>query len=97
MAVGALKGAHEGALFLPALPDHGLVLIVLGAGDRVLASFFLRRSRGGSCHGEFLLLAMFVGLFSARIAHSSSKDDETAGPSLPDNENCTKKRKYIDF
>ena len=48
----------------------------------VLASFFLRRSGGGSCHGEFLLLAMLVRLFSARIGHSSSKDDETAGPSF---------------
>src|SRR5437868_15196731 len=97
MAVSALQGAHESALLLPALPDDGLVLIVLGAGDRILASFFLRRSGGGSYHGEFLLLAIIVGLFSARIDHSSSKDGETAGPSLPDNGNCTKKRKYIDF
>ena len=79
MAVSAFKGADEGAFLLPALPDDGLVLIVLGAGDQVLAPLILRRSRGGSCHGGFLLLAIRLGLFSARVRHSSSKDRGMAG------------------
>src|SRR5258705_10952007 len=40
MAVGALERADEGALLLPALPDHGLILVVLGVGEVVLALRF---------------------------------------------------------
>ena len=55
LAIGALERAHEGALFLPALPDDFLRLVVAGAcfGFRYLDTADVIRL---FCHANFLLL-----------------------------------------